>query len=669
MQDSNTLILQHSHKGGLMKKLVKSPAFWVVLILVAGIGIVTLKRIETVKENKRSFKKVERPPLPVRVVEARRDSVRDFVLGEGTVRAVRREFMTFEASGKVIKIGENAAGDELREGDRVYGPQAGEEFGQLLAQLDQRGIQALLNIEKAALEQVRQQVTISHAAVNQAENEYELAKADFERFTQHSEAGTTLALYAEQAAQAEDHVTEAEAAVAKAESDFKLTKAELVRTKKLSEAGITLKTYEEALAQAQQNLASATGAMNRANNDYELAKTNFEKSEKLHKDGIISKRQYDEARTQFLNSEAMLQSARANLQTAESQVKNASHELDRARINIPVTELASAQAHYQSAEAALRTAKAGLEVAKSQEKASLTEFEQAKIDVPVIEFQAARAKYLNAEAALQTAVANLQSAQSQVEASLARIEQVELDLEDTNLFAPFDGIITYLNIKIGDYLTPQTFNTSSEQAMMQSAPIVLIDPSEYEVTVNLPAYVAPHVRPGQLAYIVPSGFSFSEELEMQTRSTITQTTEGSGVPGTAEIMQNLPLVKAGVYSVSPSISPGGRAVQIKLRIREATELLKDGMFVTAAIIAQEKEDVLTLPLSSMVFRQNEAYIFVVDPETEVVEKRPIVQGIGVMSTREILKGLKEGELVVTEGRYRLIDGAKVSILNREGGTR
>lgn len=636
-----------------MKKLLKSPVFWILLVLIIGIGFIASMRLEQARQAQATVP-VERPPLPVRVVEAQRDTVQAFVSGEGTARAVRREFLNFEASGKVLFIGKASDGREIREGATVSGPLPGEEYGQLLAQLDQREILAALNMEKAALEQAHQNVTVAHASVSQAETEYELAKADFERFVRHSEEGTTLALHEESVTQARENVEAAEAAVARAESDFKLASAELERTKKLSQSGATIKTYEEALAQARQNVTSAQAAVTRAENDYSLAQENFEKAENLHKEGIIAKRQYDEAKTQYLNAETALQTAQANLQAAQSQVNSAENELEKARINVPVTELATAQARYDSANAALRTARANLESAKSQVKTATTRLEQAKIDVPVTEYEAAKARQLNAEAALQTAVANLQVAQAQVTASLARVKQAELNLERTSLFAPFNGVITYLNIQLGDYVTPQSFSTVSEQSMMQTAPIVLIDPSEYEITLDIPAYLGRLVAPDQLAYITPSGMPFPTDSS--------DTTYASGA--TPNLIGELPIITGSVYSVSPSISPGRRAVQIKIRTDDDSGSLQDGMFVKVQIVFREKYDVVALPFSSMIFRDNEAYVFVVNPKTNVVIKRKIVGGFGTMQKQEILQGVEEGELVVTEGRYRLIEGMKVEILEQ-----
>jgi RND family efflux transporter MFP subunit len=251
-------------------------------------------------------------------------------------------------------------------------------------------------------------------------------------------------------------------------------------------------------------------------------------------------------------------------------------------------------------------------------------------------------------------VANLQVAQAHVTTALARVQQAELKLERTSLFASFDGDITKLNIHRGDYVTPQSFSTASEQSMMQTAPIVLIDPSEYEITLDIPGYLGKLIAPGQLASITPSGMPFPEDVS-----------EENFASGAAQnLIGELPVVTGRVYSVSPSISPGGRAVQVKIRTNNGSEHLQDGMFVTAQVIFREKHDALALPFNSMVFRDDEAYVFVVDPQTNVVTQRKIFRGFGTMQKQEILEGVEEGELIVTDGRYGLIEGMEVEILEQ-----
>jgi len=86
------------------------------------------------------------------------------------------------------------------------------------------------------------------------------------------------------------------------------------------------------------------------------------------------------------------------------------------------------------------------------------------------------------------------------------------------------------------------------------------------------------------------------------------------------------------------------------------------MFVTCWIIVKEKTDAIVVPFDVFVYRQNRPYVFVVDKAKGIVEQREVVEGISGLSTEEILKGVEDGDLLVTDGRHRLSHGAPVEII-------
>jgi hypothetical protein len=162
-----------------MKKLVKSVPFWIVLLVVIVFaGLATKRIMEGRKHNEVTAKPEQLQTLmPVRVFKARKDSIQEWVYGEGTVRPVRRRFLNFGQSGEVVHIGKDADGNQFREGSRVSGsagkvPATGvpgekerdagkmpalpglrqdEQRGQLLAQLDQQEVLVAPNIAQTAL--------------------------------------------------------------------------------------------------------------------------------------------------------------------------------------------------------------------------------------------------------------------------------------------------------------------------------------------------------------------------------------------------------------------------------------------------------------------------------------------------------------------------------------
>ena len=57
-------------------------------------------------------------------------------------------------------------------------------------------------------------------------------------------------------------------------------------------------------------------------------------------------------------------------------------------------------------------------------------------------------------------------------------------------------------------------------------------------------------------------------------------------------------------------------------------------------------------------------VFVIKEENgkKVVEQRQVEPGIEGISKREILQGVKPGELLVTDGKNRLVNGAPVDVV-------
>jgi RND family efflux transporter MFP subunit len=641
--------------------MIKSVYFWSVFCLVLLLSGLGAKRIIDRKKPVEASE-IEPEPLllPVRVEAARRGTICEWIYGEGTARPVQRKFLNFGQSGEVALIGKNATGGELREGSRVKGPSTVDEPGQLLARLDQRETLVTLSLAETALQEAELQVTVAEANARQAEHDYEFAKADFERVSRLNSEGTSLLIQEESVAQTREQVAAVRASVLQAESDLQLAKARLESSRKLSQARTSVKTSEEALIRAQEQVKISEAALEEARNNHTLAREDFVDKEALFQQGIISRQQYKQAQNTLQNTENALKTHEANLQTARSNVKSAEIELTRAQIDTPISGLESAKAEYQRAEAALQSQQANLLAAQSRLKTAEVEFSQAKINLPITEYEAAKNKYLSAETVLTTQQVNLQSARLRVKEADARLRQAELALEQSSLFAPFDGIITRLNIHSGDYVTAHAMNTGSEDARMQSAAIVVINPDEYEIVLQLPAFAVPAIREGQLVRICPGTEGFPDE-SMPTDSSDLSKTRFLLQPGLSEVKERH--ITGRVYAVSPSFSEEGRSVLVKIRTEEGAELLKDGMFVSCRIIVLEKTDVVLMPSRSLISREGEDFVFVALPESGEVVKRQVRGGIiSPLGETEVLTGLQEGELVVVNQRDRLTDGSKVKVI-------
>ncbi|VEP11520.1 RND family efflux transporter, MFP subunit [Hyella patelloides LEGE 07179] len=351
--------------------------------------------------------------------------------------------------------------------------------------------------------------------------------------------------------------------------------------------------------------------------------------------------------------------------------------VDRRKYDADITVAAAGQieaknqvlntvASLRQAEESLAQTQADLEKAKTDEafaQADLKRYrelalegavEQRQVDVKETEYKNAQAAVRATEAGVRSSQAQVAAAQTQVEtaeagvkSANAKLSQSNVDSEDTELIAPFDGVISRLNIREGEYWTPQLVNIVGDyQGIVERLPIIIIDPNRFEVNVELPAFQGAQVKPGQRALIILD----------RDRS------KANSGRVTGEDLIKLASAEGTVFSVSPSVSPGARSVRVTIRINEGFANLQDGEQISAWIATEEKDRAIVAPFNSFIFRDRHTYVFVVNEAEGIVEQRAIQQGIEGLAKREILEGVKPGEKLVTEGKNRLVNGAPVEII-------
>ncbi|MEO0488782.1 MAG: multidrug transporter, partial [Cyanobacteria bacterium J06659_2] len=93
--------------------------------------------------------------------------------------------------------------------------------------------------------------------------------------------------------------------------------------------------------------------------------------------------------------------------------------------------------------------------------------------------------------------------------------------------------------------------------------------------------------------------------------------------------------------------------------------LQVGGRVYAWIEADTNPNALMLPIGAILPSDQKFYAFVVNEENGMVERREVQRGIQGLNGVEILSGIEPGELVVTEGINRLVDGTLVEVVSEE----
>ena len=323
-------------------------------------------------------------------------------------------------------------------------------------------------------------------------------------------------------------------------------------------------------------------------------------------------------------------------------------------------DLEVVQQSQSTAIAGLNQAKANLEQAEADLALAIVEAKRRqslfeKGVVPETEKDSYDNRVIQAEVGVKVAKASLKSSQDQIitaranyESRKASYDNTLIAKEDTELVSPIDGIVAYLNIREGEYWSPSRVQSiNNYQGAVESVPIVIVDEGSFEVSLELPASEGGLIQPNQPAYIaLDSDVSqaFVKGLNQQSLLSVAK-------------------ARGYVFSVTPAVTPGGRAVQVRIRITSGLENLRLGERVQTWINAESKANAITLPFGSVTTRGRQSFVFVVNPVTQTVEQREVVLDIEGLDRISIAKGLRPGELVVTEGSNRLVDGSPVEVVN------
>ncbi len=118
-----------------------------------------------------------------------------------------------------------------------------------------------------------------------------------------------------------------------------------------------------------------------------------------------------------------------------------------------------------------------------------------------------------------------------------------------------------------------------------------------------------------------------------------------------------------VTRLTPAASLPVRTFTAEVTVPNADGLLLAGMFARVEIAGDVRKNVVAVPESALVLREDQKSVYVVMNGNKV-QQRILKLGYIGGGWAEVLDGLKEGELIVTGGQNKLRDGATIE---RPGG--
>lgn len=203
-------------------------------------------------------------------------------------------------------------------------------------------------------------------------------------------------------------------------------------------------------------------------------------------------------------------------------------------------------------------------------------------------------------------------AQARLDRAIGQQQAIEVQLAETEIRAPFDGIVTQRFAEVGAFVTPTS--TASEVTSATSTAIVAIA-SGLEVIAEVPEADIGRIKVGQA-------------VEIQADSFPNETFKG-----TARLIAPEAIEKQNVT-----------VFQVRVKLSTGTDQLRSNMKTTVSFIGDELADALVVPTVSIITQNGESGVLV-PAEDGKAQFEPVVLGSQVGEQIQILDGVKEGDRV------------------------
>jgi RND family efflux transporter MFP subunit len=219
------------------------------------------------------------------------------------------------------------------------------------------------------------------------------------------------------------------------------------------------------------------------------------------------------------------------------------------------------------------------------------------------------------QASYDLSLQNAKNLRASIQASEASMKLADRQLRDTEIRAPFDGIVEKRLVNLGELV----------KAQMPVMAVVRVDP--LKVVAEIPEKMAPWIKEGQ-------------PVQLQVDAYPDRTFIGK------------------VSRISPAVNPATRAFPFEALVPNQDAVLKPGTFARVHIESGKVDTVLTLPYEVMQYRYGVNRVFAIDGDK--VTARELKVGDRLGDRIEIISGVKAGDRVAATDVDKLADGVKVT---------
>lgn len=224
--------------------------------------------------------------------------------------------------------------------------------------------------------------------------------------------------------------------------------------------------------------------------------------------------------------------------------------------------------------------------------------------------------------ALDTARIKRDLATGAVESAQGVVDQLRARLDNANVIAPRDGIVTKRYLQAGVYT-----KTGSPIISLADVSCVLAKAAVGESEVS--------------------------QLKIGSMAAVRVDALGSRV------------FSGKVTRITPAAALPSRTFTAEISIPNGDRALLPGMFAQVEVAGEVHKNALVVPESALVLREDQKSVYVVGADNKV-QQRILSLGYVGGGWAEVLSGVREGERIVLSGQNKLRDGSSIDLPSGEG---
>jgi membrane fusion protein (multidrug efflux system) len=229
---------------------------------------------------------------------------------------------------------------------------------------------------------------------------------------------------------------------------------------------------------------------------------------------------------------------------------------------------------------------------------------------------------IGTEVQVLNAKANVETLQSQLRSAEANVKLAQDQAALSNVYAEISGVIDAMNIKVGEYFSPQS-------AGNPNSGIRIVNTSSLKIQINAPENYISRIKEGTVLNVV-----------IPEANNKTFTTK--------------------VNVVGKFIDPTTRSFIVEGKL-PADKDLRANQVASVKIRDYVAANVVTVPVNVVQTDEKGKYVFVAEKSADklVVRKRVVQVGESYNGIAEIISGLTAGEQIITEGYQTTYEGQVV----------